>query len=163
VIERFPVEEGHIRIFAEAIGDPDPAYRVVPDPDGTTVLVAPPTFAICAAHFDPEFPLRPKIGRPWPSTAAGDSEPIGVGGQATGTVLGPVLHAAQQFDLERPLIAGDVLSARTRPARTWTKQGRQGLLHFTEIVTEHRDATGALVVTARSVTVRTETKRGGPA
>ena len=52
---------------------------------------------------------------------------------------------------------GDVLTATSKPGNTWEKEGRRsGKLIFSESVTEYRDATGELVVTATSVGVRTE-------
>ena len=42
---------------------------------------------------------------------------------------------------------------RARPGEQWEKQGRSGLLRFREHITEFRDETGELVVTARSVSV----------
>ena len=59
--------------------------------------------------------------------------------------------------VHRPLLAGAVLTATTRPGETWEKQGkRAGKLVFSESITEYRDEHGDLVVTARSVGVRTE-------
>ncbi len=52
---------------------------------------------------------------------------------------------------------GDVLTASTGPGKTWEKEGkRAGKLLFAETVTEYRNQDGDLVVTARSVGVRTE-------
>jgi hypothetical protein len=52
---------------------------------------------------------------------------------------------------------GYVLSAHTGPGRSWEKMGRRGgRLTFTETVTEYRDEQGELVVTATSVSIRTE-------
>ncbi len=28
-------------------------------------IIAPPTFVVAGAHFDPDYPLRPASGRPW--------------------------------------------------------------------------------------------------
>ena len=50
-----------------------------------------------------------------------------------------------------------MLTATVKPGRTWEKEGRRaGKLLFAETVTEYRDQSGELVVTARSVGVRTE-------
>ncbi|MDA8342464.1 MAG: MaoC family dehydratase, partial [Actinomycetota bacterium] len=65
--ERFPVESGHVMMFARAIGDPNPIY-VDPDYAATTEVghvIAPPTFVQASAQFDPDYPLRPKIGERW--------------------------------------------------------------------------------------------------
>ena len=75
----------------------------------------------------------------------------GDGGGGTG------LHAEQHYEYNRPLRAGDVLRAETKPGKTWEKQGRRaGKLVFNEMVTEYRTLDGELVVTARTVGVRTE-------
>ena len=50
-----------------------------------------------------------------------------------------------------------VLTAKTKPGKTWEKEGKRGgKLHFSESITEYYDASGELVVTARGVGVRTE-------
>ena len=50
-----------------------------------------------------------------------------------------------------------MLTATTTPGKGWEKEGkRSGKLVFIEAVTEYRDEQGELVVTARSVGVRTE-------
>jgi hypothetical protein len=52
---------------------------------------------------------------------------------------------------------GDVLTSTTTPGQRWEKEGRRaGKLVFAESVTEYRNQDGELVVTARSVAVRTE-------
>jgi acyl dehydratase len=144
---RFPVEAGHVLMFSRALGAADPAGGALPavgDP-------APPTFAIAAAQFDPGYPLRPRPGDPWPGSG-GDAGLIteGAGG----------LHAEQHFTYHRPIRVGDVLIPATRPGETWEKQGRSGRLRFREQITEFRDESGGLVVTARSVSVQRETSAG---
>ena len=50
-----------------------------------------------------------------------------------------------------------MLTATVRDGGTWEKQGRRGgKLVFVESITEYRDQSGELVVTARGVGVRTE-------
>lgn len=67
------------------------------------------------------------------------------------------LHAEQHFEYHRHLRPGDVLRAETRPGKTWEKEGRRaGKLVFSEMITEYRDQDDELVITARSVGVRTE-------
>lgn len=135
----FPVEAGHVLTFARALGA-DPALPENGDP-------APPTFAIAAAQFDPDYPLRPHPGTPWHGSGA---DP----GQITEGAGG--LHAEQHFTYHRPIGVGDVLHVTSRPGDEWDKHGRSGLLRFRERITEYRDAAGDLVVTARSVSVRRE-------
>jgi acyl dehydratase len=159
-VRRFPIEEGHILTFARAIGDPNPIYRDAEyarstEPGG---IIAPPTFVQASAQFDEDYPLRPRIGEPWFGSGR---EPTGVarsGGSAgSGGGGGGGLHAEQHFEYHLPLRPGDVLTAESRPGRSWQKQGRRGgALHFSEFITEYRNQRGELAVTARSVGVRTE-------
>lgn len=175
---RFPVEAGHILLFARSIGDENPLYT---DPDaaaeaGFDGVLAPPTFVQASAQFTPGHPLRPQPGKVWfgsGSTPSGLSKPRpeaeaastesaekGNGGgdkPRSGGGGGTGLHAEQRFDYHRPMKAGDVLAAESKPGRTWTKTGRRGgVLKFAEQVTEYRDAEGELVITATSVSVATE-------
>ena len=154
-VKRFPVEAGHIMCFARAIGDANPAYYGAMTADEP--VPAPPTFVQASAQFDPDYPLRPKIGAAWfgsGRTATGVTRDSGNGGGGGG---GTGLHAEQHYTYHRPVRAGDVLTATVRTGDTWEKQGRRGgKLLFGEIITEYRDAAGELVVTARSVSVRTE-------
>jgi hypothetical protein len=149
---RLPVEPGHMLTFARALGDHDPAYpAALADPDARAV--APPTFVMASAHFDDDYPLRPKPGEEWFGSGAGPG---------TARAGGGGLHAEQHFEYHRPVRAGDVLSAEIRQGRSWEKKGRAGLLRFTETITEYRDAGGELVVTARSVGVVPEGPVSGP-
>ncbi len=158
-VERFPVEAGHILMFARSVGDPNPIYTDAEYAAGTEVggIIAPPTFVQASAQFDDAYPLRPRIGRPWfgsgrtPSGTAGAG--VGSGGGGGG---GVGLHAEQHYEYHRPLRPGDVLRATSRPGERWEKEGRSGTLRFTEHITEYRDEQGELVVTARTVGVVTE-------
>jgi acyl-CoA thioesterase FadM len=77
-------------------------------------------------------------------------------GEGRGAAAGG-LHAEQHFEYHKPVRAGDVLTAQTRPGRTWEREGRRGgRLRFSESITEYRNQDGDLVVTARGVGVRTE-------
>src|SRR5438093_11933731 len=113
---------------------------------------------MAGAQFDDGYPPRPRIGEPWFGSGReptglkpGASSGGGGGGGGTG------LHAEQHFEYHRPLRAGDVLTHETRQGERWEKQGRKGgKLLFSEMITEFRDHNGELVVTARSVGVRTE-------
>jgi hypothetical protein len=158
----FPVEAGHVLMFARSVGDPNPVYADPDSPEARAVdgVIAPPTFVQASAQFDPDYPLRPKIGQPWfgsgrePSgRAARSASTDGDGDSPRGTGL----HAEQHYEYHRTPRVGDVLSVTTRPGRRWEKQGRRaGKLVFSETITEYRDQSGELVVTARSVGVMTE-------
>ncbi len=125
--------------FARSLGSDDPSGGLPRAGD-----VAPPTFAIAAAQFDAEYPLRPRPGVPWHGSG-GDA------GLVTERAGG--LHAEQHFVYHRPVRIGDVLTGATRPGEEWEKQGRSGRLRFREQITEFRDEAGELVATARSVSV----------
>ena len=151
--KRFPVEAGHILLFARSIGDPNPIYADEDYARGTECggIIAPPTFVMASAQFDDDYPLRPSPGKPWfgsgrePTSAPPSKDD---GSRARG------LHAEQHFEYHRPLRAGDVLRGATRPGRSWEKEGRRGgKLRFSETITEYRDAAGELVVTTRTVGV----------
>ena len=162
-VEKFAVEAGHIMMFARAIGDPNPIYADQDYAESTEVggIIAPPTFVQAGAQFDPDYRLRPKIGEPWMGSGkeatgippkepgSADDAPVGMGARG--------LHAEQHYEYHRPMRPGDVLSATVKPGETWEKQSkRAGTLTFSESITEYRDQTGELVVTARSVGVTTE-------
>jgi acyl dehydratase len=163
-VERFPVDEGQILVFARAVGDPnpvysDPAYAATTEVGG---IIAPPTFVQSSAHFDPDFPLRPKLGQPW--LGSGRTPTGATDGESTSGVGSPRrLHAEQEFQYHRPIRPGDVLSATSRPGERWVKEGRSGSLLFSESVTEYRDQNGELVVTAVSIGVETERPVSRPA
>jgi len=137
--------------FARAIGDASPVYY---PSAGNEAPLAPPTFVQASAQWDEGYSLRPKIGEQWwgSGRTAGGAPPSATGGGG-----GTGLHAEQHYEYHRPLRVGDVLTSSVQPGRTWEKEGRRaGKLLFAETVTEYRDQSGELVVTARSVGVRTE-------
>jgi len=177
-VESFPIEAGHMLMFARSIGDPNPVYSDAEQAAAAEVggLIAPPTFVQAGAQFDPDYGLRPAIGKTWfgsgrypsglqrpredPPAAsasapaapgAGRKPPAKRGGGGSG------LHAEQHYTYHRPVRVGDVLTATSTPGKRWEKQGRRaGVLVFAESITEYRDQQGELVVTARNVSVRTE-------
>jgi acyl dehydratase len=122
----FPVEYGHILTFARAVGDLNPHYT---DPDFAAAsefasVIAPPTFVVGAAQFDPDYRLRPRPGRPW----------MGSGRTATGTTSsagGPrVLHGEPHFEYHQPVRAGQRLTVETGDGEVTRKQGRSGPMTF---------------------------------
>ncbi len=161
-IERFPVEAGHVMMFARAIGDPNPVYADAEYAAASEIgaIPAPPTFVTASAQFDPDYPLRPKAGQPWfgsgrNATGTPPTAPTGGGGTG-GSGGGTSLHAEQSYEYHRTLVVGDVLHARGRIGEQWTKEGRSGTLKFTEMITEYLDLHDEVVITARTVAVLTE-------
>ncbi|MDA0365353.1 MAG: MaoC family dehydratase N-terminal domain-containing protein [Chloroflexi bacterium] len=155
-VERFPVEASHIMMFARSVGDPNPIYHDEDYAKGAEPggIIAPPTFVQASSQYDPDAALRPKPGQPWFGSGREPSgTPRGGGGGGGGTGL----HAEQHFEYHRHLHPGDVLSAKTRPGKSWEREGRRaGKLKFSETITEYFDQNGELVITARSVGVQTE-------
>lgn len=158
-VEKFPVEAGHVMMFARAIGDPNPVFYDPDDPKTIEAggLIAPPTFVIADMQFDPDSGLRPKIGQPWHGSGKNPTTPreprAGGGGGGGGTGL----HAEEHFEYLRPLRVGDVLTKTTTPGKRWEREGRRGgKLKFNETVHEYRDQNGELVVIARQIGVQTE-------
>ena len=154
-VEKFPIEASHILMFARAIGDENPVYADAEYAKTTEVggIIAPPTFVQASTQFDPDYFMRPKPGKPWMGSG---KNPTGVERKETAGVSG-ALHAEQHYEYHRPLRPGDVLTATSKPGKSWEKEGRRGgKLHFSEGIIEYRDQNGELVVTAKSVGVRTE-------
>ena len=159
-IKRFPIEAGHVMTFARAIGDNNPAYFDEADADQgkDKVIIAPPTFVEASAHFNPDYLLRPKIGEEWfgsgetPTSATSSTRNmIGSNKNSSG------LHAEQRYVYHKNLKVGDVLSATTKPGKSWEKEGRRGgKLIFSELITEYRDQNNELEITATMVGVSTE-------
>jgi len=156
---KFPIEAGHIMMFARSVGDDnqifyDAEYAKSTEPGA---IIPPPTFVQASAQFDPDYFLRPKIGEEWFGSAKGPTgitkQPEGGGGGGGGGGL----HAEQHFEYHQPVKVGDVLTVTSRRGETWEKQGRRGgKLTFNEGITEYRNQDGELVVTAKSIGVVTE-------
>jgi acyl dehydratase len=153
----FPVEAGHCMLFARALGDENPVYHDAEYARTTELgdIIAPPTFERASTHWNPDA-RRPKPGQPWHGSAAGptglpQSDDAAGGGRS---VRG--LHAEQRYIYHRPVRAGETLTVRVRPGKTWEKEGkRAGKMIFAEQISELFDEAGKLVVTATSVGVIT--------
>ena len=88
----------------------------------------PPTFVTAA-----EFSVFPDV----------------IGDPALGLDFSRVVHGSQEYVYERPLVEGETVTVRARIASIRERAGTG----FLTIVTELRDADGALVCTARSMMV----------
>ena len=113
-----------IREFANAIGDPDPAYR---DPEAARTLghpdvVAPPTFAVIVAFRGLD-------------TIIGDAD--------LGLDYSRVVHGDQRFSYQRPLRAGDRVTA-TAVVETVRSVGGNDILGVRcDLATEDGEAVGS--------------------
>jgi acyl dehydratase len=149
--------------FARAVGDFNPVYHDAESAAASEVggVIAPPTFVQASAHFDDDYPLRPRPGVRWfgsGSAPSGASEGADANEAPTPAraARGTGLHAEQHYTYHRPVRAGEVLSVHVKPGETWEKQGRRGgLLTFREAIADFCDEDGNVVVTARSVSVLT--------
>jgi acyl dehydratase len=127
----YEVGREHIRRFAEAIGDANPAYsdreaaRALGHPD----VVAPPTFlTVLSSRFAAEGPIfDPELGLDYSL----------------------VVHGEQRFEHHRPVRAGDVLSVVSR-VEDIRDAGRNELV---TTVTEVTAADGEPVATVRGTLV----------
>lgn len=125
----FTVQEAKLRELAVAFGE-DPADWTGPD------AVAPPTALVLADHLRPDgiidAPLR------------------------IGMDVARLLHGEASWELERPVRAGDVLTATTVVEAVDEKEGRRGgTMTRATFTTRFTDADGAPVATQRHVFVET--------
>jgi len=134
----YEVGREHIRRFAEAIGDQNPAYT---DPDAARALghpdvIAPPTFlTVLNFRFALEGPVvDPELGLDYSR----------------------VVHGEQAFELHRPVRAGDVLQMVSR-VEDIKDAGRNELMRMRLDIT---GADGEPVATLRSTIVSRGTAAG---
>jgi N-terminal half of MaoC dehydratase len=125
------VERGKIAEFADAMLCEDPAYR------GPNAII-PPTFLTSAARWAPPG-VRVDVGF--------DRKRL--------------LHGEQEYTFHAELpAAGDVLTARERVVERYSKPGKRGgHMHFASVVTEYRDARGALVAEAKATFIETAARQ----
>jgi len=152
----FPVDRTGILLFASALGETNPIYCDEEYAQKTELrgVIAPPTFAISSAHWNPTYALRGARQLPPAPRRAPKSE--GIGSEAGGD-LTRVLHGEQRFEYHQHLRPGMRLRVATRPGKSWEKEGKRGgKLRFSESITELRDENDELVVTTTSVGIVTE-------
>jgi hypothetical protein len=123
----YPVERGKIREFAIAAQSEAPEYF------GPGAVI-PPTFLTTASRWAPEG-ARVRVGFEQSRT----------------------LHGDQEYVFHGPLPrAGAMLYATERLAGRYEKAGRRGgTMRFAVIVTDFRDASGALVAESRATVIET--------
>lgn len=155
---RFPVDLTSIMLFASALGETNRVYYDEEYARQTPLggVIAPPTFSIASAHWNPDYPLRgirEIPPRPAPAAEAKTgAKPV----EKSGGGLTRLLHGEQRFEYHKPVRPGMRLEVSSRPGRSWEKEGRRGgTMQFSETITELRDEEGELVVTQTSVTIMT--------
>lgn len=130
----FPVEEGKIREFAMAIGDPNPAYLSDAEARaaGHPAVPAPPTFAIVAAHWRDQAAMVARLGL-----------------DLRRVVVGEV-----RWEYFTPVHAGDRLSGSRVVREVSERQGsRGGMMTLITIETELRNQHGELAVRQRDLVI----------
>jgi acyl dehydratase len=122
----YDVERGHIRRFAEAVGDSNPIYvdEAAARAAGHPRIPAPATFAVSLRANDP----RGGIDIDWRK----------------------LLHGEQELVFHRALYAGDRLTVVGRIADAGIKQTKAGVMDVMVLETIATDGDGARVFTARS-------------
>lgn len=129
------IERGKIREFARAIKDDDPIYhdeaRAKKEAGG---IMAPVTFLETLRHWDADGRSRPR-------------PPMD---------LKRVLHGEQEYELLKPIYAGDVLTAVSRLADVYEKAGKRGgTMTFVVTETEFTNQRGEVVARARAIGIET--------
>lgn len=157
------VDRTGILNFAAALGERNRIYWDEEYAKATPLggVIAPPTFSVASALWNPSYALRGIRRIPEPPDRA-ERPPVPDGAAKTGGDSSRLLHGEQRFEYHQPLRPGMRLVASTRAGRSWEKEGKRGgTLRFSESVTEFRDEHGELVVTATGVSIITEKAVGG--
>ncbi|WP_201289267.1 FAS1-like dehydratase domain-containing protein [Halovenus carboxidivorans] len=137
-VEDFEIEAGKVEEFARAVKDDDPVYRdeEVAEERGFDGIPAPLTFE--RVSMFPRYRTVERYG-------------IDLGFQEEYTI-----HGEQEYEYERPLVVGDVLTGTTTLVDVYERNGnRGGTMTFAVLETEYTDQDGDLVLTARSTAIET--------
>lgn len=132
-----PVERGKIREFANAIGDDNPIYS---DPIYAAKsefgnILAPPTFTATKAFW----------------------RPAGVVSDLTGLDPRFRLHGEEEYEYYQPVLAGDVLTCKSKIAKVYEKPGKRGgRMTFVVIEFTFYNQKGERTLLSRTTTVQTE-------
>jgi len=122
-----------VAAFARAIGDLNPLYvdAAAAAKSRFGAVLAPPTFPI-------------RMG-----AAAGDPDLF----LALDLNFASLLHAEQEFEWLRPLVAGEKVTITGRVGDMWEKQGKSGTLDFVVLEQIARDGKGDTVYVARTTLI----------
>jgi acyl dehydratase len=137
-VEEFHVEKGKVEEFARAVKEDNPAFRdeAAAAEQGFDRIPAPLTFARVSA---------------FPRYRATEGRGIDIGFRQEYAI-----HGEQEYEYERPLQVGDVLTGETTLVDVYQREGgRGGTMTFAVLETEYRDQDGELVLTDRSTAIET--------
>lgn len=135
ILVTLPIEPGKIREFARAILDDNPIYRSAKEAAsaGFQGIPAPPTYSVVSAFFQ----------------ESGSRLDVGLDMRYT-------LHAEQEYEYHIPVVAGDILTGRSRITNRYEKEGRRGgKLVFVTVETVYENQIGQKVLTVRQTLVQT--------
>jgi acyl dehydratase len=137
-VENLRVEAGKVEEFARSLKDDNPAFRSaeLAREQGYECVPAPLSFTRTA--YFPRYQT--------------DQEEWDLGFRQE-----YVVHGEQEYEFERPLYVGDVLTGKALLEDVYQRDGsRGGTMTFAVIVTEFRDQDGELVLTERKTRIETE-------
>ena len=124
------VEKGHIRRFAEAVGDPNPLWNdeAVARKSRYGGLIAPPTFLRSVRYDRPQLPYDTPFTR--------------------------ILDGGSEWEYLQPIRVGDRITTVARIADVSERAGRLGAMLFTILEISYTNQFGELVATQRSTGMR---------
>ena len=101
------VDRVSIKWFARAIGDTNPIYydREAAKREGFADIPAPPTFPT-TFRDEEDVRMRDRVGFDFRK----------------------LVHGQQEYEMPRPLVAGDVVRIKSRGAEIYTKAGKSGAM-----------------------------------
>ena len=131
--EVFEVEKGHIRRFAEAVGDPNPLWRdeAYARKSRYGSIIAPPMFL--QDEGKNKFADR-LMAMPLP--------------------LPGFLNGVLEVEFHQPMMPGDVITTRAKLADLHEKQGKTGKLIFMVVEVTFTNQRGELVSISRNTFIR---------
>lgn len=141
VIEDFAIEAGKVEEFARAVSDDNPAHRdaAAAEAQGFDAVPAPLTFTRTAY-----FPRYRPEGQP-------EIRPFDLGFDPAYS-----LHGEQEYEYERPIEVGDVLSGTVTLTDVYQREGRRGgEMTFAIYEFEYYDQNDDLVLTERGTVIET--------